>query len=194
MSTLPATARRALVGAHLLCLAALLALTAAGVVPPAVGWLLVSSLGLAALYHTAAAVWETRRRRAEADRLLAAIDVDRVPEPLRWRAEELTAVRQRRALARALANLLRSLELPPSAFPVPVNRHALHVNRRTIEALVSRLRAFDRPVRVRGILLIRDLLGDGLRSPLYETDRNDAELRAALVRVRSEIEPRSSVR
>jgi len=186
---LSATARRRLAAGHAIAGAA--ALGGAAVVPAGLrlaGLVAGISLLVAALYHTASGLRLVARRRAEADRLLAAIDAPRVPEPLRWRADELTAGRERKALARALTNLLKSLELPPSLFPVPVNRLALYRNRRIVESLVARLTALDRPVRVRGILLVRQLLGDGHHSPLYDVERA-ADLRAALVRARAEIEP-----
>jgi hypothetical protein len=108
---------------------------------------------------------------------------------LRWRAVELTRPRERKALARALRNLLRSLELPPAVLPTPVNRPALRRNRRAVEALARRLAEVDRPVRPRGVLLVRQLLGGSPHSPLYDVEAA-GELHATLAHVRSEIELR----
>jgi hypothetical protein len=160
-----------------------------GLVPVRLGVVLAVSLAIAGTGHF---VVEARRRiarRRDADRLLAAIETDRIPEKLHWRAAELTCTRQRRALARALRNLLRALELPPTMFPVPVNRVALRRNRRAVEALAARLAAVELPVHPRGILLVRQLLGGSPYSPFYDVEA-EGELRAALVRVRTEIEPR----
>jgi hypothetical protein len=159
-----------------------------GVLPLRLGSVVAVSLVIAGIGQLTVELRARMTRRREADRLLVAIDADRVPDKLRWRAAELTRPRERRALARALRNLLRSLELPPSLFPTPVNRVALRRNRRAVEALAARLVALDRPVRVRGILLVRQLLAGSSLSPLYDTEAA-GELRSVLACVRSEIEP-----
>lgn len=174
---------------HLVAAAPTLALALTGVLPPRVGFVLFASLLIAGFGHLAAEVRMGAARRRQADRLLVAIDTDRVPEKLRWRAAELTRPRERQALARALRNLLRSLDLPPRFVPTPVNRIALYRNRRAVESLAARLAAFDRPVRPRGVLLVRQLLQGSPPSPLYDFEYG-GELRAVLARVRSEIEPR----
>ena len=174
---------------HLAGAAPVFGLALAGVLPSRPGFVIAASLVIAGFGHLAAEFRERFACRRQADRLLAAIDTDRVPERLRWRAAELTRRRERRALARALRNLLRSLDLPPRFLPTPVNRSALRRNRRAVEALASRLAALDRPVRPRGILLVRQLLQGSVRSPLYDVEEA-GELRAALARACSEIEPR----
>lgn len=174
---------------HAAAAAPALALAATHVLALRIGLVLGVSLLLAAGWHLAQVLRGAARRRREADRLLAALDSDTVPESLGWRARELTAARERKALARALRNLLRSLELPPGFFPTPVNRRALRRNRRAVEALAARLAATDRAVRARGVVLLRHLLEGAPHSPLYDPDAA-GELRAALARVRSEIEPR----
>ena len=121
--------------------------------------------------------------------MLVAIDTERVPERLRWRAAELTRPRERRALARALRSLVRSLDLPPRFLPAPVNRSALRRNRRAVESLAACLTAVDRTVSPRGILLVRELLQGSTPSPLYDIE-SGGDLHMVLARVRSEIEPR----
>jgi hypothetical protein len=173
---------------HLGAAVPVLGLAVAGVIPPRLGLVLALSLAIVGAGHLVAELRTDAARRREADRLLVALETARVPDGLRWRAAELTRARERRTLARALRNLLRSLELPPAMFPTPVNRSALRRNRRAVEALATRLAAVDRPVRPRGILLLRQLLGGGPHSPLYDTEAA-GELQTVLARVRSEIEP-----
>ena len=174
---------------HLAAAVPLVVLTMTGVVASRLGLVAAVSVAIAGAGHLVAEVRREVARRREADRLLVVLETDRVPDKLRWRAAELTRPRERKALARALRNLLRSLELPPALFPTPVNRRALRRNRRAVEALADRLAAVDRPVRPRGILLLRHLLGGSPHSPLYDAEAA-GELPAVLARVRSEIEPR----
>lgn len=174
---------------HLAAAVLVVVLGVAGVFPPRRGFVLALSLAIVGGGHLVAELRMEVTRRREADRLLAALETDRVPDRLHWRAAELTRARQRKALARALRNLLRSLELPRTMFPTPVNRGALRRNRCAVEALATRLAAVDRPVRARGIVLVRQLLGGSPYSPLYDVEAA-SELHLVLARVRSEIEPR----
>lgn len=197
MSALPHALRRILVSLrrvprshrHLAVGALPLGLAASGVVPGRPALVLATPLVLAGFGELALDLRSASARRREADRLLAAIDSGCVPEHLRWRAAELTCTRERKALARTLRNLLRSLELPPTLYPTPVNRRALRRNRLAVEALAARLAASDRAVRARGVLLLRHLLEGSPHSPLYDPDAA-GELHTALARVRSEIELR----
>jgi len=174
---------------HLAAATPILALAIAGEVPRQLGLVLGGSLAIAGLWHLAHELAAALRRRSEADRLLVALETGNVPDNLRWRACELTKPRERKVLARTLRNLVRSLELPPAMYPVPVNRRALRRNRLAIEALAVRLAQVERPVRPRGILLLRSLLSGSPHSPLYDKDAA-GELPAALAYVRAEIEPR----
>jgi hypothetical protein len=174
---------------HLAAAVPVLALAIAGILPHLLGLVLGVSLAIAGLWHLAQELVIELKRRREADRLLVVLETTQVPDNLRWRARELTRARERRLLARALRNLVRSLELPPAMYPVPVNRRALRRNRPAIEELAARLAQVDRPVRPRGVLLRRQLLGGSPHSPLYDSAAA-AELPAALAHVRSEIEPR----
>jgi hypothetical protein len=174
---------------HLAAAVPVLALAIAGVLPRAIGLVLGLSLAIAGLWHLAKELIAEFARRREADRLLVALETSTVPENLSWRARELTRPHERKMLARALRNLVRSLELPPAMYPVPVNRRALRRNRPAIEALAARLAQVERPVRPRGILLVRQLLCGSPHSPLYDSEAA-GELPAALAYLRAEIEPR----
>ncbi len=174
---------------HLAAAVFVIGLAVVGVFPPRPGFVIALSLAILGGCRLVGEVRADVARRREADRLLVALETDRVPDGLRWRAAELTRARERKALARALRNLLRSLELPPAMFPTLVNRRALRRNRSAVEALANRLAAVDRPVRPRGILLLRQLLGGSPHSPLYDVEAA-GDLHAVLARVRSEIEPR----
>ena len=174
---------------HLAAAVPVLTLALTGVVSHPLGLVLGLALALAGLWHLATELHAEVVRRREADRLLFVLETNQVPDNLRWRAVELTRPRERKALARALRNLLRSLELPPAVLPTPVNRRALHRNWRAVEALATRLAEVERPVRPRGVLLVRELLGGSPHSPLYDVEAA-GELQTVLARVRSEIEPR----
>ena len=175
--------------AHLAAAVPVLALGIAGAVPRTLGLVLGVSLAIAGLWHLAHELAAELKRRRDADRLLVALETTNVPDNLRWRARELTRPHERKMLARALRNLLRSLELPPAMYPVPVNRRAIRRNQLAIEAIAVRLAQVERPVRPRGILLLRGLLAGSPHSPLYDSEAA-GELPAALARVRAEIEPR----
>jgi hypothetical protein len=125
--------------------------------------------------------------RRAADELLAALPYQ-VPGPLAWRAEELTNPRRRRGLARSLQRLLVAVDGSPRSWGVPVDRDAVRRNAALVAAIASRLAAIHRPVHPRAVILVEELLTDPDRSPLYARHA-DRELRAALVRVRSSIEP-----
>jgi hypothetical protein len=72
---------------------------------------------------------EIGRRRASADELLAGVSGTRVPPRLEWRAAELTAPKNRQALAKQLRRLA---EMAGERFlftPVPVSLSTLRPNR-----------------------------------------------------------------
>ncbi len=141
------------------------------------------------------AVWGARRRSREeaarrraADALIVYVPGDRVPEPLRWRAVELTSPAHRRQLARQVADLARLAVRRRLFTAMPLFVSTLRPNRRLFEALAMRLRELDRAVSPRGIVLLEALLRDGASSPLYRP-ACAAELECALRRVRGAIEP-----
>jgi hypothetical protein len=163
-------------GPYLGVAAAVLVLGAAAVVPPrldlAVGGAIaaIGFLLLAMEWRSAA------RRRADADALLASVAVP--PPGLAWRVEELTAPRERRTLARSLRRIVDTLDSPRPMAAVPVSRAAVWPNRQAVVDLADRLAATERPVHPAGIVLVRELITDGLHSPLY--DDNAGRLREQL--------------
>jgi hypothetical protein len=62
--------------------------------------------------------------------------------------------------------------------PLPLCRPAARGNLDLLRALELRLLDFDHPIEPRGVVLVEDLLTDGVASPLY--GREHAELRPAL--------------
>jgi hypothetical protein len=127
------------------------------------------------------------RCRRAADALLAVVPRG-VPEPLAWRARELTDPRRRRGLARSLLRLLAAVDGSPRSWGVPFDRQAVRRNAALVATIATRLAAVHRPVHPRAVILVEELLTDAERSPLY-ADHADRELRLALVRVRSSIDP-----
>ncbi len=165
-----------------------LGLAAGGVVPtrPALGvGVGVAAIGLAYLLGEARTA---ARRRREADELLLALPTATPPPKLAWRARELTAPRYRQVLARSLRRLVDRAAEPAVLSSMPVNRRVVWPNRKALVALADRLAAVDRPVHPRGVVLVRELITDGLHSPLYDDDADG--LREALERTRRAIEPR----
>ncbi len=100
---------------------------------------------------------------------------------LSWRAAELTGARNRRLLARSVRGVVR--ELDGSALPssVPLNRAGARPHVDLVRELAERVGDPRRPVSPLGVVLLDDLLTDGLRSPLYVRERAD-ELAPALER------------
>jgi hypothetical protein len=66
---------------------------------------------------------------------------------------------------------------------VPVFLSTLRPNRSELESMAALVERDDRPVPVRGIVLLEHLLSDAERSPLYGPRRAE-ELRRALRQVR----------
>jgi hypothetical protein len=136
------------------------------------------------------AYWQRRRElrvaRAEADaRLLAG---ETLSPRTAWRANELTAWKNRRVLARSLRQLVKSADARLLPGATPVNRIAVREESGTILALAGLLEDFDTPVGVRGVLLLDRLLTDGY-GPLYVSYRA-VELPGVLTRCGSALEAR----
>jgi hypothetical protein len=143
-----------------------LALGTAGVVPPRLA--LAVGTAIAAIgFLLLAAEWRAAvRRRADADALLAALAVP--PPKLAWRVRELTAPRERRTLALTLRRIVETLDAPRTIGGLPVNRATVWPNRQAVVALADRLAATERPVHPAGVVLVRELITDGMHSPLYD--------------------------
>jgi len=168
--------------------AALLLLAIAGALPVvlAVGLALLASG--AALRRTVRRRRELARRRAAADELLACLPGPRIPERLEWRASELMAPAHRHRLAHELRSFARMADDSVLITAVPVFLSTLRPNRRGLESMAALVERDDRPVPVRGIVLLEHLLSDVERSPLYGP-RHAEELGRALVRVRDAASP-----
>jgi hypothetical protein len=98
-----------------------------------------------------------------------------------WRAAELTSDRNRTILARSLTGIVQELEHPALISAVPLNRAALRPHVPLLRSLAARLNELERPVAPRGMVLVEELLTDGLTSPLYSGGRG-MDVAAALVR------------
>ena len=172
---------------------AVLSAGAAGLLPAGPALFAGASFALLAAAAAAREHREAARRRAAADDLLACIPSDKVPGRLRWRAEELTSVEERRRLARALRSLVKACESPLAArrAPVPLDWRTIRGQRRAVEELARLLADTAQPVTPRGILLVRRLMLDSLESPLFGHDRAD-ELAATLARARAALSRRKS--
>lgn len=95
----------------------------------------------------------------------------------------------RRVLARSLREIVHELEGPPLPDDAPLNRTAARPNVDLLRALAERLDDLDRPVSPEGVLLVQELLTDGIESPLY-TRGQAADVRPALERCLVALEPR----
>jgi hypothetical protein len=78
--------------------------------------------------------------------------------------------RRRKALARSLEGVIKSLD--PNRLPgaSPLNRPGLRAYVPELHALAERVGDLDRPASRRGLQLVRALLTDG-GSPLYDRER-----------------------
>jgi hypothetical protein len=171
-------------GPYLVVAAAVLALGAAAVVPPRLD-LTVGGTIAAIGFLLLAVEWRSAaQRRTAADALLASVAVS--PPELAWRVRELTAPRERRLLARSLRRIVDRLDAPRAMGAVPVSRAAVWPNRHAVVALADRLAATESPVHPAGIVLVRELIMDGLHSPLY--DDNAARLRERLTALQRAME------
>jgi hypothetical protein len=163
-------------GSYLGVAAAVLALGAAAVVPPRLDLAVGAAIAAIGFLLLAMESRSVARRRADADALLASTAVP--PPGLAWRVRELTTARERRTLARSLRRIVDTLDAPRTMAAIPVSRAAVWPNRQAVVDLADRLAAVDQQVHPAGMVLVRELITDGLRSPLY--DDNAARLREQL--------------
>ncbi len=112
-------------------------------------------------------------RRLALDRRLAEGAAIADDPALTARAWQITRLAARRRLASSLVGLLREVDRPMRARGaiVPICRAEVDVARDEIVLLAERLRD-PRPVRPRGVALVRRLLTDGC-GPLYVASPND---------------------
>jgi hypothetical protein len=136
-----------------------------------IGWVWVVAVagalaGVALLRATGAALELGRRRRAADEWLLWGATARPSSALLTWRANELGSPRLRSTLARSMRRIER--EVRGRAYPgaVPLNKRALRSQIKLVHAVNERLEERDRPVSVRGILLVDRLLTEP-GSPLY---------------------------
>ena len=130
----------------------------------------------------------SRRARRDADRWLR-ISAGRWEDhpACAWRAAELTALRERRILARSLQGVAREVSAPRATITaVPLNRRDLAPHIEEIEQLAQRLEDLELPVTAVGVLCVRDLLTEG-GGPLYLHGRA-ADLSETLYRIRRTLE------
>ena len=163
--------------------AALLLLAVAGALPVALAMVLALLTSGAALSRTLRRHRELARLRAAADEVLSCLPGSRIPDRLQWRAAEIMSRAHRRRLARELRRFARMANDSMLITAVPVFLSTLRPNRRELESMAALVERDDRPVPVRGIVLLEHLLSDVERSPLYGPRRAE-ELRRALRQVR----------
>jgi len=160
--------------------AAAVAALAALVASPRVPLLLAVAFILLTAFRALSALHDRSRLRRQADVLLrTGVQVHPQSRLLVWRAAELTGRRNRKALARSLRWIVLELERPALVTPVPVNRRAVRPHLELLQALVDRVAFLERPVAAQGMVLVEELVTDGLASPLYVGGRR-ADLRTVL--------------
>jgi hypothetical protein len=97
-----------------------------------------------------------------------------------WRAGELTSEHNRKLLSRSFRNIVRELERPSLMSAVPLDRRQARAQAGLLIALRDRLADLDSSISPRGVVLVEDLLTDGLNSPLFSAgyspvdDRDDS--------------------
>ena len=122
---------------------------------------------LFASWRLVLAVRDRSARRRQADTLLrTGVRVHPQSTLLVWRAAQLTAPRNRRVLARSLRRMVRDVERSARS-PVPLNRVAVAPHVQLLHQLAARLADLSGKVTPRGMVLVEDLITDGLASPLY---------------------------
>lgn len=84
-------------------------------------------------------------------------------------------------LAHSVREIVHELEGSPLPDDAPLNRAAARPHLNLLRALATRLEDLDRPVSQSGLLLVDELLTDGIDSPLYARD-DAVDVRAALER------------
>jgi hypothetical protein len=110
---------------------------------------------------------------------------------LALRADQLERMRHRRALAASLRRVHTEAMAPPASprsQPVPIERAQVRADAADLVALADRL-AFPQPAaNVAGIAIARQLVTDGLASPLYSA-REPHTLRRLARRALAELGP-----
>jgi hypothetical protein len=91
-------------------------------------------------------------------------------DELAFRAQQLTSLRNRRALARGLRRTVAEAHRPAMTYArvVIINRVAVIEAQDAIERMMRRL-ASPRPVRAQGMALLEGILSNADRSPLYNS-------------------------
>lgn len=84
-----------------------------------------------------------------------------------WRAGELTSGRNRRLLARSVGRIVRELERPSFMSAVPLNRRQAREHADLLVKLAERLGDLDSSISPCGVVLVEDMLTDGVNSPLF---------------------------
>jgi hypothetical protein len=150
-----------------------LTLVAAPELPWTVGIAVAALFLVAAAGRASQQYLELRRLRATADRLILRDDTRLPKSPfLEWRAEELTAVGRRRALAHSLRHVVHELDATVLPGASPLNRRAVRPYRDQFAELARLVDDPSHEVSARGVLLVESLLTDSA-SPLYDRDRTD---------------------
>jgi hypothetical protein len=166
-----------------------LALAASTVVPPAAALAVAAACFILAAFRAAVATRDRWLLRRQADGLLrTGIKVHPQSALLVWRAAELTSLRNRRIFSSSLKSLTRELLRPSVVSAVPLNRRAVRPHHALLQQLASRLDQVDRPVAPRGMVLVEELLTDGLTSPLYVAGCNSDVPAVALERCLSALD------
>jgi hypothetical protein len=124
--------------------------------------------------------------QAAADADLARLD----PPPLRlsWRVEELVATKNLPDPAHPLRSLVRDTRASRLPSASPFNRIVVRAGSDRLLAVAARLADLERPIAMRGIVLLERLLTDG-SGPLYDRERVD-EFGSTLDAILDALEPR----
>jgi hypothetical protein len=131
-------------------------------------------LAMAAV-HVGYAWFDLLRCRRLSDRLLLAYPRARFSSPLvEWRVRELTSSRMRRHLASWVQLVVEEAATQKHLTWTPLNRAAARRSAFLLRRLEARLADLSLPVSPRGMLIVRELLADGMTSPLYRSDRADS--------------------
>lgn len=159
------------------------ALALAGVIDARRAALVAGACLLLAAVRALVAINGRAALRRKADALLrTGVRVHPQSALLPWRAAELTSARNRRILAGSLCRIVRDLERPArrtTTSAVPLDRPAVAPHAGLLRELAGRLAAVEAPVAPVGMVLVGELLTDGIVSPLY-ADGDDQEVGAAL--------------
>ena len=169
-------------GLHGLSIAVLL-LAVAGGMPALPGIAIAVVASGIALYRSLRRHREAQRRRKAADALLVASPGARIPDRLRWRADELTSPEHRKRTAAELHRFAVMADQSVLRTSVPVYLSTLSPNHDRLEAMAVIVERLEQPVTAQGMILLEQLLDAGEASPLYRPG-NPVELDRALRRAR----------